>query len=145
MRALLAELDASYANRNQGSPALALAPIIGLGAPKVLQIACEVEDCSPIPRARCLVAIDSRKANWFVVALWERDSGTTRFGNDTPLVDDLNVGRCEAPNLPAWLRVTAGRLGVTWAKPSIRTNQHGAKQDLVAAWLDVTRPPTISR
>lgn len=142
LTSLLAELDGAVAERNAISPALALGPVIGVGAlePFWFDASIRARESSGgnVPRVQVAVHVDSRAPTWFrvyVVAVHYLDNKSTSFTDSEIYRDDLALGRCDPQGVPAFLTATAKRLRVTWDEPRVRSHLRGVKRARIAAWL----------
>lgn len=142
--ALFAEIDGAIRARNDASPALALGPIIGVGAVKALwftvSLASTRRTRNRVPWIQGGLAIDSRSKAWFSASLStvEPDFSagkSTRFDATELQLDQLGLGRCDPAALPRWLADAAARLDITWDFTIARSSLRGAKRDRVLAWL----------
>jgi len=123
------------------APAHHIARLIGLSESKgfwfTASISAQVLSNS-IPPVQAHVTIDSRNARWFEVSVATVVGGTigghTAFSPEF-VVDELELGRCEAAEVPGWLGRVAKKLGVAWAAPYISSNVRGSKREQIARWL----------
>lgn len=145
MRAMLSEIERALGARNAASPALGLASALGLGDVKELWFSVYLgsRERTPhrVPRFQAHVDVDSRSDVWFTVHVSEL-SGTGATGGISFNVrqvwrDTLDIGPCEARDLPAWLARLAQQRGIDWdfAEASVRTGLRGKKRDAVLRWL----------
>jgi len=149
---LFAQIDRALDERRDGSPALALGPVIGLGSLRLLWFTVKLSSRERnrgqgFPRAHGQITVDSREATWFEVSIstidMSRGTGdSTRFDATGAVRDGLKLGSCEPENVPAWLVKVAKQLKVTWSGFEPKTNLRGAKRDCIAAWL---APPKSAR
>jgi hypothetical protein len=141
LNAMFAELDGVLEARRATSPALALGPVIGVGALPELWFDIGLssrELTHGVPRIQSHLSIDSRAATWFrvnVAAVHYLDDGHSSFTATTDQRDDLGIGRCAPAELPAWLPGVARKLRIRWDEPLVSSNLRGAKRDRIAAWL----------
>ena len=143
--ALFAEVEQALDDRVATSPANALGAVIGIGKVDVLWFDASIssdERAGTVSRYQGRVKVDSRDANWFEVSIVDISgvftSGVwrqTQFGSTTITSDDLQLGRCDAAGVPAWLARAASSLGITWEAPYLRSGLRGAKRDRIATWL----------
>lgn len=148
LRAVFAELDREA--EKAGSPALAIARLIGFPDAKEFWFDSSIgANQAGTKQATVLTArikVDSRTTVWFEVhvstlsqQLADIVGGTTSFSHAHANGDELELGRCDAKDLPRWLARVATKLGVDWVTPYIRTSLRGPKRDQIARWL-VPRP-----
>jgi len=123
------------------SPAVDLAQRVGFGRPELFWFDAWLGSTqlneNNVPRYQGSVRVDSRSPRWFRVFLTRVEGielTRTTFDHQGIERDDLGVGRCAAQELPAWLRLTGGRLGVTWSL-GLRSSVRGKKRQALEAWL----------
>lgn len=143
--ALFAEVEGALDKRAATSPALALGPVIGVGKVDVLWFDASIssdERAGSVARYQGRVKIDSREKDWFEVSIvdisgmfGDGDWKQTEFTSAKIRTDELELGRCDAAGVPAWLAKAASKLGITWEAPYIRTGFRGTKRDQIAKWL----------
>ena len=140
--AILGEIDQTLADRAAASPALALGPVIGIGAVKLLWFEVRISAAN----YQGSIHIDSRSANWFSVWVVHaqplipgvaRPDRSTAFGATMKHERDiLELGTCAPAELPRWL-ATAGRLlNVKLQLVDAGSNLRGAKRARVIEWLE---------
>jgi hypothetical protein len=138
---MFAELDATYAERNARSPALALGAVIGIGDIDELWFDFGTSSTAVNSRHASIVQgsvrVDSRTPDWFGV--WIAKAGASGFsghGADTePIADHLGLGPCIPAELPTWLARASATLGIEWMPFAPRTNLRGKKRARLDAWL----------
>ncbi|HEX4454312.1 MAG TPA: hypothetical protein VH143_25790 [Kofleriaceae bacterium] len=140
VRALLAELEAAYVDRNSKSPALALGSIIGIGVVDELWFSYRfgsTERDEHAARVQASLGVDSRSARWFHVYISpERDAPSSHYGVTWSAEDDrLGLGVCDPAELPAWLARAATRLQIHWEPGWLSTSLRGKKRERLMAWL----------
>jgi hypothetical protein len=144
IQAILGEVDVTLAKRSAASPALELAPIIGLGELSELwfdfYLGSRELNTNRVPLIQGSVVVDSRSASWFDVSLarvepHRQDDVSTRFTATGLIEDGLGVGRCDLLDLPRWLGEVAAGLGVEFNLGVLRTNLRGARRARLSSWL----------
>lgn len=137
--ALFAELSEVLAAWRSTSPALAMAPLIGLGNLPVLWFRVRLgggdlyRGVDPIQGS---VRIDSRDDAWFQVSITRlEDDCSTSFDQRRVIEDRLELGRCAPDDLPAWLASAAKRLEISWDPFCALTDLDTRQRERIAAWL----------
>ncbi len=143
--ALFCEIDSALANRSATSPALAVGPLLGIGAPDPLWFTVSFIGKQGDYAFNGNLTVDSRKVCWYSVALIGDSSTTARnytaFNSSGEVTDSLGLGTCEIAELPAWLERSAiklklvARRGRLWRVGRVRTHLRGAHRDRITAWL----------
>lgn len=140
LRTLFAQLDDDA--EKAGSPAQRIARLVGLPHEKQFWFTASIWSATPehqLPAVQLHITIDSRKAAWFGVNVAKTARGTiagcTTFTHELVHDDGLDLGRCEAGDLPTWLIKVAKRLRVTWDTPLISSSVRGAKRTQISSWL----------
>lgn len=138
MRAIVGEVDDRLAQRAALSPALALAPAIGLGELPVLWFHIQFNMTQGLvhygPVTFGSIVIDSRREAWFTVSVHRRALRTS-FTHDTVHADQLGIGRCEPTGIPRWIAASAQKLDVLLDIGSPQTNLRGKKREQFMSWL----------
>lgn len=145
VRAMLAEIERLLDAREATSPALALAAVIpGLGEVDsfwaTVYLSSVEERRGGVGRVQGHIRIDSRSPSWLSVSVTEGEVGewrSTSFDERELDEDQLELGRCEGPGLPAWLARAEKTLDIKWSWDGmpIRTGLRGKKRDALLAWL----------
>jgi hypothetical protein len=139
---LFAELDAALAARRSTSPALAFGAAIAANKQPTFWFSFLLHSNTRheigVPVIQGSVRIDSREEPWFRVEVSKVHGSpdrtkdqVTRF-DETQLVDELGLGRCDPAELPKWLAKAAKALAVQWNRFLVRTNVDPRRID---AWL----------
>lgn len=147
IQAIFAEVTSTLDARQATSPALALGPIIGIGAVTSLsfdvRIGSKELNRSRVPWIQGSIDVDSRNATWFSVWLGRVDSmslgGQTRehfdMRNDVLRADTIGLGPVTPAEVPAWLKRAAKTLDYTLELGTPRTNLRGKKRERLVSWL----------
>lgn len=148
MRQMMAQVEEHLRARNAGSPALALAEPMGLGAVDELWfwafVGSREQTSGNVPRWQLNLTVDSRSEDWFSVHVSKLpahgyDNGHlgTSFNQSKVYRDELGVGRCSAPELPDWLARVARQKRLSWRfdEMGLRTGLRGRRRDKLAAWI----------
>lgn len=140
--ALFAEIEDTLEARQAASPALALGPVIGVGAVEPLWFRasiCSHEALHGAPRVQAHVNVDSREAAWFSVSVSVRrtmaDFDHVWFDATEVRGELRGLGRCAPDELPRWLADVAARVQATFAEPRVSTGLRGKKRARIASWL----------
>ncbi len=137
---MFAQLD--HEAEQAGSPAQRIARLVGLPHEKQFWFKAAIWSVTPdnhVPAVQLHVAVDSRQAAWFEVSVARTARGTidgyTSFTHEVVHDDPLGLGRCDAVDVPAWLRKVAKKLHVHWDSPLISSSVRGSKRTQISKWL----------
>jgi hypothetical protein len=140
--AVFARIDEAIRVRNARSPALALGPVIGIGAVDRLAFTARLRAVEPSDTrsCTCTITIESHSKQWFHVWVQRWDGQQTlgtAFSQDASISDELGLGRCTPDELPRWLEEFTQRLAISWAvevdfsaPPRLRPHR-----ERILAWL----------
>jgi len=77
---------------------------------------------------------DAHRTGTFTVSC-HQDSTKTSFDETTLSCDELEIGRCNVLELPAWVASVGERLGMTWTMRVIKLTPAGPTRTAVKRWL----------
>lgn len=135
MDEMLSSLREGLDERNAASPALAFARELGLEVKRFkvyVRLHSTATNAQGAPIVQCAVTVDSTSPVWLSVHLVQLEADKrTSFTSERSQGDELELGRCEARELPAWIERASAKFGVTWA-PETPGTKH---ETLFAQWV----------
>ena len=131
---LLAQVDRQLEARQSASPSMSLARELGVATGPRFRAHVRL-DGTPKGRASLDVLLDSAGADDHRVWIFG-ENGRTTFSAHSVSFDDLGMGRCSLPELPAWLARLQEPLGVRWKQDKVWTAYlRGKRLSVFLGWL----------